>query len=922
MQGKITVLNLRLLGRPAIVLNQDPLTNFVSEKAVSLFCYLVVNQKLHAREALAGLFWGNLTDERAKANLRQALHNINSLCPGYFEINRKTVQFLSHQPHWLDLDQFLELIQSAEIDQLQRAVSLYRDQFMHGIASGHSLEFEQWVGSMSEFYYQKQIGGLQTLIAHFMTQEEWATAAQFLSQLLQLEPWNEKGQKQLMRCYAYQRQFDKALHQLEKCREMLWHHLEVEPTAETVELAQRIRKARQAAQHNIRPPDAPFFGRESDRATLRHKLKSSQIITITGLGGIGKTRLAMQVGLENKGRFLNGVLFVSLAHVSPTSNGHSAIAEAILQAGLGAGQRQPGPDESGPSTQRCVDFLRGQELLLILDNFEHLSDHAGFVADLAQQLPDLTVLITSRQLLNLRNESVVRLDGVSESVLLFHQFAKRSGADLTKADEASILDICRLVDGHPLAIELAADLTPFQSCQQIATQLEQRLETLSSTHADLVDRQKSMGAIFEASWDASTVDEQSALAKLSWFSSTFSADAAMHIAQADPKILIRLGRKSLINFQDDRYSLHPLLRQFLVAKLPQINLSFQDLAETAAAYYLTLLADFGEQASRFGPVRIEQKLAIDLDNFVAAWHWAVENDIHALTPIVPHMQSLLSDRGINHLAYNFVRLALPAAEKTDNQSLIHGLRLQHLYHLFWDDKRYADVFKSLQEIEKEIDPAAQTPEHAYYQLIAGWYFQYQLGEMKQAADHYLKSKNIYADLGFHKQTVGRWLDLGNIAFEQAEIDEAEACWLAGLRLCEQHLIPLGSAILKFSLSQIELKRHNWMGAEAYLLEAQQLSQHHTGLQHAILGALGEIAVINHEYDQASVHFHAQLEAVNLRGRLNEASAAHCNLGRLYLTQNQPDQAQQQFRQALHLAKLYENPAMLIQIEQEIEKGAF
>ena len=136
------------------------------------------------------------------------------------------------------------------------------------------------------------------------------------------------------------------------------------------------------------------------------------------------------------------------------------------------------------------------------------------------------------------------------------------------------------------------------------------------------------------------------------------------------------------------------------------------------------------------------------------------------------------------------------------------------------------------------------------------------------------------------------------------------------------MIPLGSAILKFSLSQIELKRHNWMGAEAYLLEAQQLSQHHTGLQHAILGALGEIAVINHEFDQAGVHFQAQLEAVNLRGRLNEASAAHCNLGRLYLTQNLPDQAQQQFRQALHLAKLYKNPAMLIQIEQEIEKGAF
>ncbi|MFK7805724.1 MAG: BTAD domain-containing putative transcriptional regulator [Anaerolineae bacterium] len=920
----MTTLNLRLLGRPSITLNHEPLTNFVSEKAISLLCYLVANQKLHPRETLAGLFWSNLPEDRAKANLRLALHNINSLCPGYFDINRKTVQFLSNQPHWLDLDRFSDLIQSAEIDQLQTAVALYRDRFMHGISLGDSPEFEHWVGSMSEFYRRKQIDGLQTITDHFISQEDWHQASDSLVQLLQLEPWNENGHRQLMRSYAYQRKFDSALKQFQICQETLWQELEVEPTAETLDLAQRIRKARQTPKHNIRPPDAPFVGRQKDRATISQLLKTNKLITIAGLGGMGKTRLAMQVGLENADRFLNGVLFVPLANVSPEQNGQQAIASAILQAALNSGQYQTTLPATQSPEKSCIEFLHQRELLLILDNFEHLTTYASLISTLQQQLPNLTILVTSRWLLNLRGETVFRLDGlnsadsISDSAALFHQFAQLSGATLSDSDEESILEICQLVSGHPLAIELAADLTPFQSCQQIIKQLEARIENLNSQNIDQTDRQKSIGAVFETSWDASTKLEQNVLANLSWFQGTFSFEAAEAIAQATPAIMRRLGQKSLVNFQDARYQLHPLLRQFLLTKHDDDG----RLAREAATYFLELLASLGNQSSRFGPIRIEEKLRLNLENFSTAWRWAIEHDIHLLTPIVHHMQSLLSDRGTHLLAQNLVDLALPAAEQTDNQSLIHGLRLQRVYHLFWSSKKHDKAFQLLEQVKLEINSADQTPGHAYFHLLSGWYFQYQLGEMDQAAAHYSQSKDIYTSLSFHKQALGRWLDLGNIAFAKGNLDEAESAWLAGLRLSDEYKIVLGDALLKFSLSQIELKRNNWVGAKSYLLEAQKLSQHHIGLENAVLGGLGEVAVFNQNFEQAFGYFQAQLELVQQQGQLHEIAAVHCNLGRLHLTNNRPDEAQHQFRQATHLAKIYENPVVLTTIEEELKKGPF
>ncbi|MFT5193432.1 MAG: tetratricopeptide (TPR) repeat protein [Cellvibrionaceae bacterium] len=265
----------------------------------------------------------------------------------------------------------------------------------------------------------------------------------------------------------------------------------------------------------------------------------------------------------------------------------------------------------------------------------------------------------------------------------------------------------------------------------------------------------------------STPIEQNVLAKLSWFPGTFSFEAAEAITETTPAIMFRLGQKSLITFQDGRYQLHPLLRQFLLAK----HNDNRQLSRKAATYFLDLLASLGDQASRFGPIRVEETLRLNLENFSSAWRWAIDHDVHALTPIVHHMQSLLSDRNTLHFAHNLVDLALPAAEKTHNQSLIHGLQLQRVYDLFWSRKKHDEAFGLLEKIKLEINATNQTPERAYFHLLNGWYFQYQLGEMDTATAHYSQSKDIYTALGFHKQALGRWLDLGNIAFAKNNLDE-------------------------------------------------------------------------------------------------------------------------------------------------------
>ena len=262
-------LQLHLIGRPLVELDGKTVDNFISDKALALFGYLVVEGDSKARDRLAGLFWGDMPDARAKANLRMAIYNLQQLFPGYLQVNRLHVSFNHTQDYWLDVEQFehhLEAIPhsgSLPMEQLRSAVSLYRGEFMEGIHLSDSLELEEWLLVEREHLRRLALEGFQRLAEVLISTGQYAQAVQTVQQILRLEPWREFAHHQMMLALARSGDYTGALAQYEKCRRLLAEELDVEPMAETTQLFHRIREARDLPyRHNLPVASSSFFGRE------------------------------------------------------------------------------------------------------------------------------------------------------------------------------------------------------------------------------------------------------------------------------------------------------------------------------------------------------------------------------------------------------------------------------------------------------------------------------------------------------------------------------------------------------------------------------------------------------------------------------------------------------------------------------------
>ena len=246
-------LKLHLLGRPLIELSGEPVNGFVSEKALALLGYLALQQGSLARERLSGLFWGDMPDKRAKANLRMAIYNLQQLFPGRLQTTRLSVAFNRQQDYWLDVEQFEKLLAADfqsmpdPIEGLHLALSLYRGEFMEGIYLDGSPELEEWLLVERERLRQLALEGLQRYAGELTGARQYAQAVRTLRQLLRLEPWQESAHQQLMLALARGGDYTAALEQYETIRRLLAKELNVEPMPETTRLYERIRAALDAA---------------------------------------------------------------------------------------------------------------------------------------------------------------------------------------------------------------------------------------------------------------------------------------------------------------------------------------------------------------------------------------------------------------------------------------------------------------------------------------------------------------------------------------------------------------------------------------------------------------------------------------------------------------------------------------------------
>jgi DNA-binding SARP family transcriptional activator/predicted ATPase len=641
-------LELAFLGTFQVTLNGQPVARFRSANNQGLLVYLALNgDRPIARELLVALLWPEESDHNAHNNLRQAIFQLRQLlgdtessATPHLLVTRQVVQFNPAGDHALDVAQFLRAIESHDLD---TAAEHYRGELLPGFNAG-SAEFEEWLRLEREQLHRLALEAMFEAARDHLAAGRLDKAQALARRQLSLEPWREPAHRQLMQAYALAGDRAAALAQYEMCREVLWTELGIEPAPETAALLEEIkagRYSRMATDETIRPPErtrhnlpidtTPFIGREVELAEIGRLLvhERRRLVTIVAPGGMGKTRLALAVGRSVLAQFADGVYFVDLAPVERPEDIAPAIAAAL--------EFKP-PDPLLELTPQLLAFLSRRNLLLILDNFEQVLAGAALVSEILRHCPNVAVLVTSRERLNLTSESRYELGGLDypsdlspddalgyTAVRLFVDSGRRVRADfdLTGDNLADVIRVCRLVRGMPLGLILAAGWLALLTPAEIAAEIERGLEFLAADLADLPERQRSMRAVFDRSWRALSPEEQAVMARLSIFRGGFTREAAEQVAGANLRVLLALVNKSLLQrHPNGRFDVHELLRQYAAEQRRQDDPD--GLVELAHCREFARLADTEMRQSSFQPFATE-RLAAEPDNIRRAWAYAVEH---------------------------------------------------------------------------------------------------------------------------------------------------------------------------------------------------------------------------------------------------------------------------------------------------------
>lgn len=380
--------------------------------------------------------------------------------------------------------------------------------------------------------------------------------------------------------------------------------------------------------HNLPLQLTAFVGRERELASLHALLSDvhNRLITIVAPGGMGKTRLSLETAGQAVQAFPQGIYFVALDRISSADLIVQAVTE-VLPISL-ASNEDP--------KSRIIEYLRDKKILLVMDNFEHVLEGATFVQEILSAAPHLQILASSRAKLNLTGETIFNIKGLTmgdsnleknSALQLFDQSAKHRQPKFELKDSIlpAVTRICQLVDGMPLAIVLAAAWIDTLSVDEIAAEIEKSIDMLETEKRDVPDRQRSVRAVIESSWNQVDATAQNLLKRLSVFRGGFTRTAAQEAAGASLRGLSQLVDKALIRRDADtgRYSIHELLRQYAEEQL-KLSADEERFAHESHAKYFADFMKTREEHSRDNRCKAAlSEIEADFDNIRVAWNYWV-----------------------------------------------------------------------------------------------------------------------------------------------------------------------------------------------------------------------------------------------------------------------------------------------------------
>jgi predicted ATPase/DNA-binding SARP family transcriptional activator/DNA-binding CsgD family transcriptional regulator len=844
-------------------------------KAASLVKLLALapGHRLH-RERVMDLLWPHLGLRAASNNLRQTLHVARrtlhpdpQIASRLLSLSGEQLALGAEERLWVDVEAFEEAAATArrsrEAAAYRAAIELY---------SGELLpedRYEEWAESRRGELRRTLLSLLVELAGLYEArgrEEELEPAVQALQRVLAEEPTNEEAHVGLMRLYASSGRSGEALRQYERLSEVLSGGLGGEPSVPARALREEIAAAGVPAGPTIRPAGPPtedtagggvskhnlpaqrtnFVGKEREMLEVKRELAMTRLLTLTGAGGSGKTRFALEVARDLVGAYPDGVWLVELAPLSEGKLAPQAVADA-----LGV------PEEPGRSlADTLVDALREKKLLLVLDNCEHLIDAAARLADaLLPSCPRLRVLATSREALGVEGELVWQVDPLSvpaahrdgdrdahrapagelaryDAVRLFVERARlrSSHFELRAENAGAVAQICRGLEGMPLAIELAAARVRVLSVEQILERLADSLKLLRSESRSATPRQRTLRATLDWSHDLLSAEERVLLRRLSAFAGGWTLEATEAIGAHDGiheedvlDLLSNLTDKSLVVTEARaaevmRYRMLEPVRQYAREKL-EASGEADTVRQLHASFFLALAKEAKPELN--GPDQAEwvDRLEAEHDNVRAALDWSLESDPETALGLVAVLGNFWWAHGHINAGSRWLEAALTRTGGLETVVRAGALRFagvlseeQGRYE--WAEEFYEEGLALYRRLGDRRGVAALLNSLGSLSHITG--------NQAEAMDLTEKSLSIKQELGDESGVAISLNNLGAIVQTTGDLARAQTLFEESLQMARKQGDKTGAAISLLNLGTLAVEQDEPARAQALLLDALQV----------------------------------------------------------------------------------------------------
>jgi non-specific serine/threonine protein kinase len=882
-------LHLHLLGTFRIE-QAGNLLHLPTRKAESVLAYLVLHPNSHSREKLAALFWGDSSDTAARGSLRKAINFIRSHVGSESILsNRELVQWNPDYPLYCDAIEFAndasEFLSSQNPDINRIDLNLYQEELLSGF-------YDEWTLEEREHYHQLYIKVMLRAVETLRAQSDYDTAILYARKILVSEPTNEQAHQHLMFCQITLGDRNGAMQQYEACKQILQKELGVEPGSETQVFYDWIVQSASdnpslsARITNLPIPISSFVGRSHELAEIKGMLSNARLVTLTGVGGSGKTRLAIRVATDLISSYKHGVWWVDFSSLSKAALVPQSIAKSL---GVREARQQT-------LTESIAGFLKKKKLLLILDNCEHLVEACAQISnDLLTRCSHLKILATSREALRINGENVFsvptfpapKTDEISivellleyESVKLFVTRARATQRHFVFDDRTalSVAQICRRLDGIPLAIELAVARLSTMSVEQIVGQLNDVFRLLIGRSRITLPRQHTLQATIDWSYDLLSEEEKILFRRLAVFMGGWSLQAAETICVDNHlkisnvvDLLTSLVEKSLVIVDtlggQVRYHFLETIRQYAQEKLSAC-VETETMRNRHLDFFVTLAEYTKLKLKSAERVTYKHQLEFAHDNLRAALRWSLEGASPARVEMGARIACALEPfwkyQGYYREGRAWLDKSLDLLDASEiSSSLLYAKTLYAAGHLATFQEDFASARLLLEKsvaLYRSIEPLEIRSLAAALTMLA---MATPLENLDLAYDLSAEAVRLCLPLGPDgtPELARSLFWAGHFSYQKDDYNTAQSFAEKSRALWQQVDYRLECAAPVSTLGHISLRRKDYASARTYYEESLRLWQAaEDGWAVATLTSwLGDLERIVGNYEEASRHYQESL----------------------------------------------------------------